>query len=182
MFNFGPTKDKVKEVEEWLQKEFSQIRTGRASPSILDSVQVQAYGSRMQLRELASVLVEDPRTIRVEPWDKSQGKEIEKAVIASNLGLSVNVDDKGLRIIFPELTSERREQFVKVAKQKLEEARISLRSIRDKVWDEIQAKEKQGGMGEDEKFRLKDDLQKIVDDTNTKLDELLERKVLEISN
>jgi len=180
MFNWNPIKEKARGVEEWLQKEFSQIRTGRAAPAILDSVHVEAYGSRMQLRELATVMIEDPRTIRIEPWDKSQGKEIEKAIVSSNLGLSVNSDDKGLRIIFPELTSERRESLVKIAKQKLEESRISLRGLRDKTWDEIQAKEKEGGMGEDDKFRLKDDLQKIVDETNKKLDEMLEAKTDEI--
>lgn len=182
MFNFGPLKDKAKEVENWLAKEFSVIRTGRALPSILDSVQVEAYGGRMGVKELATILIEDPRTIRVEPWDKSHSKEIEKAIISSNLGLSVNVDDKGLRIVFPELTSERREQLTKVAKQKLEDARVTLRSLRDKTWEEIQVKEKQGGMGEDEKFRFKDELQKIVDDTNKKLEETLERKINEISN
>ena len=181
MFNFGPTKEKAKGVEEWLQKEFSQIRTGRATMSILDSVKVESYGTAMAIHTLATLSIQDPRTIRVEPWDKAQMKEIERAVIAANLGLSVNVDDKGLRIIFPELTSERREQLAKLAKQKLEEARISLRALRDKAWDEIQAKEKEGGMGEDDKFRLKDELQKIIDATNKKLDESLERKIIEIS-
>lgn len=181
MFNWTIIKEKARGVDEWLQKELSQIRTGRAAPAILDSIHVEAYGSRMQLRELATVMIEDPRTIRIEPWDKSQGKEIEKAIITSNLGLSVNTDDKGLRVIFPELTSERRISLVKIAKQKLEEARISLRSLRDKTWDEIQAKEKEGGMGEDDKFRLKEDLQKIIDETNKKLDEMLERKVDEIT-
>ena len=181
MFNFGPTKEKAKGVEEWLQKEFSQIRTGRGTMSILDSVKVESYGTAMAIHTLATLSIQDPRTIRVEPWDKAQMKEIERAVIAANLGLSVNVDDKGLRIIFPELTSERREQLAKLAKQKLEEARISLRALRDKAWDEIQAKEKEGGMGEDDKFRLKDELQKIIDATNKKLDESLERKIIEIS-
>ncbi|MEK9185153.1 MAG: ribosome-recycling factor, partial [Patescibacteria group bacterium] len=112
---------------------------------------------------------------------QNQTKIIEKAIISSNLGLSVNVDDRGLRIIFPELTSERREQLAKVAKQKLEEARVTLRTLRDKTWEEIQTKEKKGGMGEDDKFRLKNDMQKMVDETNKKLEELFNRKADEIS-
>ena len=168
-------------MENWLHKELSVIRTGRAAPSILDAVQVEAYGSKMEIKELATVLIEDVRTIRVEPWDKNQTKIIEKAIISSNLGLSVNVDDRGLRIIFPELTSERREQLIKVAKQKMEEARVALRTLRDKTWEEIQTKEKKGGMGEDDKFRLKNDMQKMVDETNKKLEELFNRKADEIS-
>lgn len=167
-------------MENWLAKEFSVLRTGRAAPSILDAVQVEAYGSRMNIKELATVLIEDVRTIRVEPWDKNQTKIIEKAIISSNLGLSVSADDRGLRIIFPELTSERREQLVKVTKQKLEEARTTLRMLRDKTWEEIQAKEKEGGMGEDDKFRFKDELQKLVDLTNKTLEDFLNRKTSEI--
>jgi ribosome recycling factor len=181
MFNFSAFKEKAKEVESWLTLELKVLRTGRAVPAILDSVQVEAYGGKMSIKELATILLEDPRTIRVEPWDKTQGKEIEKAIISSNLGLGVSADNKGLRIVFPELTSERREQLVKVAKQKLEEARMTLRSLRDKTWEEIQAKEKEGGMGEDDKFRLKEELQEFVDETNKKLEELLDRKVEEIT-
>lgn len=182
MFNFSQFKEKTKEIETWLQKEFSVLRTGRAVPAILDSIQVESYGTKMGIKEVAAILLEDPRTIRIEPWDKSQSKNIEKAIITSNLGLSVSVDDKGLRIIFPELTSERREQLAKVAKQKLEEARVSLRSLRDKTWEEIQKKEKEGGMGEDDKFRLKEEMQKLVDDANKKLEELSDRKVSDINS
>src|SRR3989344_9704833 len=179
MFNFNNFKTKVKGVEDWLLKELSSIRTGRASASILDAIQVNAYGNNMAVSNIASISIEDPRTIRVEPWDKTQGKEIEKAIVNSNLGLSVNSDDKGLRIIFPELTSERRESLVKIAKQKLEESRISLRGLRDEVVKEIEAKEKEGGMGEDDKFRLKEELQKLVDILNRKLEELFEKKEVE---
>lgn len=180
MFNFNELKQKIKEVEEWLSKEFIAIRTGRASASILDSLEIEAYGSRMSVRELANILIEDAKTIKVEPWDLSVGKNIEKAITVSNLGLSVSPYDKGLRIIFPELTAERREQFVKIARAKLEEARVSLRGLRDKTSKEIEIKEKAGGMGEDEKFRLKDEMQKIIDEANQKLDSLTEKKEQEI--
>jgi ribosome recycling factor len=180
MFNFNNFKTKAAAVEEWLVKEMSFIRTGRALPSILDAVSVEAYGGRMAVKELASISVEDPRVIRVEPWDKTQTKAIEKGIQSANLGLSVNSDEKGLRVIFPELTSERREQVIKLAKNKLEESRITLRGLRDEVMKEIEAKEKEGGMGEDDKFRFKEELQKMVEALNTKLEEMFERKEKEI--
>ncbi len=124
--------------------------------------------------------MEDVKTIRIEPWDLSVGKAVEKAINSSNLGLSVASFDKGLRIIFPELTAERREQFVKVVKNQLEEAKVSLRTLRDKVWKAIEEKEKSGGMGEDDKFRFKDEMQKIIDESNRKLEEMAERKEAEI--
>ncbi len=181
MYNFTNFKTKAAAIEEWLHKEMSFIRSGRALPSILDAVSVEAYGGKMGIKELASVFVDDPRTLRVEPWDKTQGKAIEKAVNAANLGLSVNASEHGLRIIFPELTSERREQVLKLARSKLEESRISIRSLRDEQMKEIDNKEKKGGMGEDDKFRFKEELQKLTEEANKKLEEIFERKEKEIS-
>ncbi|HEY4480425.1 MAG TPA: ribosome-recycling factor [Candidatus Paceibacterota bacterium] len=180
MFNFGDLKEKIKNVDDWFAKELSSIRTGRATPAVLDFVEVLAYGQKMSIKELANILTEDAKTIRIEPWDQSVAKEIEKAIVSSNLGLSVAPFEKGLRVIFPELTSERREQFVKIVKGKLEEARASLRSARDKTWKEIEEKEKLGGMGEDDKFRLKTDMQKLIDDGNKKLDEMAAKKEADI--
>ncbi len=180
MFNFTELKENTKGVEGWFQKELSVIRTGKATPVILDFVQVEAYGSKMSIKELANVVIEDAKTIRIEPWDASVGKSIEKAITFSNLGLSVAPFEKGLRVIFPDLTSERREQFIKVVKNKLEDGRVSLRGLRDKTWKAIEDKEKGGGMGEDDKFRLKEDMQKIIDESNKKLEELALRKEAEI--
>lgn len=182
MFDFLDLKTKSKEVENWLAKEFSVIRTGRASSMILDFVQVEAYGSKMNIKELANILVEDAKTIRIEPWDMTVGKSIEKAINASNLGLSVAPFDKGLRVIFPELTAERREQFVKVIKGLLEEAKVSIRNLRDKTWKAIEEKQKAGGMGEDDKFKLKEEMQKIINEVNQKMEELTEKKEKEIKN
>ncbi len=180
MFDFSDLKEKSKDIENWLAKELSVIRTGRATSAILDFVQIEAYGSKMAIKELANITVEDAKTIRIEPWDLSIGKSIEKAIISSNLGLSVSPFDKGLRIIFPDLTAERREQFIKVSRQKFEEAKVSLRNLRDKTWKAIEEKEKSGGMGEDDKFRLKEEMQKIIDESNKKLEELTARKETEI--
>lgn len=179
-YNFAPLKKKIVETEEWLQKEFSQIRTGRATPIILDAVSVDAYGSRMSIKEVAGVTIEDPKTIRVVPWDTTLVRAIEKGIIDSNLGLSVSVDEKGLRVIFPELTAERRVQLAKVAKQKLEEARVSLRGEREATRADIATQEKDGDISEDDKFRLNEELQKMIDGANAKLDELAERKDKEI--
>ena len=180
MFNFGELKEKIKGIEEWLTKELSVIRTGRATPLILDFVEVEAYGTKMSIKELANIVLEDSKTVRVEPWDTTVGKNIEKAISISDLGLSLSPFEKGLRVIFPDLTAERREQFIKVLKTKLEEARVSLRSLRDKTWKMIEDKERNGGMGEDDKFRLKEDMQKIIDESNKKLEELADRKEKEI--
>lgn len=182
MFDFLELKEKSKEVENWFSKELSIIRTGRATSAILDFVQVEAYGSKMSIKELANVNVEDAKTVKIEPWDMSIGKSIEKAITSSNLGLSVAPFDRGLRIIFPELTAERREQFIKVVKGRLEEAKVSLRNLRDKTWKIIEEKEKSGGMGEDDKFRLKEEMQKIIDESGRKLEESAEKKEKEIKS
>jgi len=174
-------KKRGEEVLRWLQGEFSSIRTGRATPAILDGVRVEVYGSQLPVNHIASVTIEDPRTICVAPWDKNQSRDIERAINDAELGLSVNVSDAGIRVIFPELTSERRVALLKIAKGKHEEARISLRKARDAVWGDIQNKEREGEIPEDDKFRLKDELQGIVDEINKKLDAMLEKKEREIS-
>jgi ribosome recycling factor len=180
MFNFTNLKNTVKESEEWLQNELSSIRTGRAAVSFLDGVLVEAYSTRMPLREVTTISLEGPKVIRLEPWDKSLVKAIEKSLQGANLGISTNADERGLRLIFPDLTSERRQELSKHAGVKLEEARVKLRGLRDKVWNEIQAKEKEGGMGEDDKFRLKDEMQKIIDESNRKLQDMTDKKQSEI--
>ena len=180
-YNFTPLKQETKNIEDWLRREFTTIRTGRATPAILDGVRVEAYGADMSIVELANVSVEDARMIRVTPWDMSIVKAIEKGITASDLGLSLAVDDKGIRITFPELTSDRRTSLIKIAKQKLEDARVTLRTERERVIKDIEKQEKEGSISEDEKFRLKAELQKMLDDTNRVLDEIFVKKEKEIS-
>lgn len=179
-YNFTSFKSNVKETEEWLKREFTTIRTGRATPAILDSVKVEAYGSLMAINELANVSIEDARMLRITPWDMTIAKDIEKAMIVSDLGLSVTVDDKGLRVIFPDLTSDRRVALIKIAKQKLEDAKVALRTEREKVIKDIDRQEKEGEMSEDEKFRIKAELQKMLDESNRSLDEVFAKKEKEI--
>ncbi len=180
IYNFTPFKQKSTEIHEWLLREFAGIRTGRASPAILDGVLVEAYGSQMPVSQLATIATEEARMIRISPWDTTQTKPIEKAIIASGLGLSVTVDGVSLRVIFPELTADRRVALLKIAKQKLEDAKTTLRGERERVIKDIDAQEKSGTISEDEKFRFKTELQKMVDEAGRKLEEIFGKKEKEI--
>ncbi len=179
-YNFSNFKTGLKKIEEFLGKEYSQLNIGRASPMVLDGVMVESYGSRVPLKNVASVSIEDPKTLRIAPWDKSQVKEIEKAIIASNLGLSVATDDAGIRVIFPQLTTETRQTLVRVLKEKLEESRITVRHERLAVLEEIEAQEKAAKLTEDEKFKAKDELQKITNEANQNLEDIFDRKEKEV--
>ncbi|MDP2651577.1 MAG: ribosome recycling factor [bacterium] len=180
-YDFTSLKNKIKETEEWLARELSGVRTGRATPTLLDGVKPEAYGTRTPLRELGSVSVEDARTLRVIPWDRGLMKAIEKGITDADLGVGVATDDQGLRISFPELTSERREQLLKIAGDKTEQAKVTLRSHRTDALKSLEAAEKGGGMGEDEVKRLKAEIQKLIDAGNDALIKVLERKETEIA-
>lgn len=173
---FQSFKEASDKTLEWLRSEYVGLRTGRATPSILDVVSVDAYGGKSRIVEVASVSAEDPRTLRVSPWDKTLVKAIDSAIRESNLGLSVAVDSEGLRVSFPELTADRRQSLVKVAKEKLEEARIRIRTERQKMIGEIEKSD----AGDDDKTRAKNDLQKLVDEANKRLEEIAEKKEKEI--
>ncbi|HQT82799.1 MAG TPA: ribosome recycling factor [Candidatus Paceibacterota bacterium] len=180
-YDFSKLNEQIKETEEWLARELSGVRTGRATPTLLDGVKPEAYGTRTALRELGSVSVEDARTLRVIPWDKGLLKAIEKGITDANLGVGVSTDDQGLRISFPELTSERRTQLSKIAGDKTEQAKVTLRAHRTDALKALEAAEKAGGMGEDEVKRLKGEIQKLIDAGNEALLKTLERKEEEIA-
>ena len=179
-YNFSNFKTELKKVEEFLSKEYQQLNVGRASPTILDSISVESYGAYVPLKNVASVSIEDPKTLRIAPWDKGQIKGIEKAIISANLGLSVATDDAGIPVIFPQLTTETRVTLVKTLKEKLEEERITVRRERERIWDDVQTKEKEGKMPEDDKFRAKEELQKIIDEVNKNLESIFEKKEKEV--
>ena len=181
-YDFTKFKKSLSGTEEWLKKEFTNIRTGQASPALLDSVRVDSFGTLSPLVQLGSISTEGARTLRIVLWDNSQTKEVEKAISLADLGVSVVVDDKGLRVNFPELTAERRVQIVKIAKEKLEEGKKQIRMHRDDVMKDLQAKEKAGGMGKDEAFRHQKEIQKMVDETTKKLEELYTKKDKEITS
>lgn len=171
----------LSDVTHWLENEFVSIRTGQATPTLLDGVRVDSYGASVPINQVSSVGTEDARTLRVSPWDNSQVSAIEKAISEANLGVSVVGDSGEVRVIFPELTGERRQQLVKLAKSKLEEARVSVRHVRDEVMKLIDKAEKAGEISEDDKFGRKEDVQKEVDSTNQKLEKLFNEKEAQIS-
>jgi len=181
IYDFTKLKNKIKETEDWMKKEYTAIRTGMASPQLLDGIQVESYGQRMPLNQVGSVSVADAKSLLVTPWDASQVKAVEKAITVADLGVSLKTDEKGVRVFFPELTSERREILMKLAKEKLEQAKITLRGVRDEVVKDIDAKEKEGGMGEDDKFRFKAEMQKLVDAGNSALEAVFVKKEKEIT-
>lgn len=181
-YDFSNLKTNIRETEEWLSRELAGVRTGRATPTLLDAVKPDAYGARTPLRDIASVSVEDARTLRIIPWDKGLLKAIEKGIVDADLGVGVSTDELGLRVSFPELTSERRVQLAKIAGDKTEQAKVTLRSHRTDALKALDAAEKEGGMGEDEMKRLKVEIQKFVDEGNSALAALLERKEEEIGH
>ncbi len=180
-YDFSALTNGIKETEEHLARELANIRTGRAAPALLDGVKPEAYGTRTPLRELASVSIEDARTLRVMPWDKSLGKAIEKAITEADLGVSVVTDDQGVRVIFPELTAERRTLLAKVAGEKLEQAKVAVRTHRTEAIRALEAAEKEGGMSKDDLFRLKEEVQKMIDAGIERLEAAVERKRGEIA-
>lgn len=173
--------ERLDETIDWLTKEFAGIRTGQASPALLDNIKVESYGTLVPLNQVGSVGIEDARTLRISPWDASQIAAIETAILDADLGVSVATDSAGLRAIFPELTSERRAQLTKLAKQKLEDARVSVRAARDEVMKELDRQEKAGEISEDEKFSQREQVQSKVDATNKKLDEQFHAKETEMT-
>ncbi len=172
---------KLQETKEWLQKEYAGIRTGQASPALLDGVRVESYGSMMPLNQVGSVGTEDARTLRISPWDSSQVASIERAIHDADLGVSVATDSSGLRVVFPELTSERRTQLLKLAKTKLEEARIAVRATRDEIMKHIDKALKDGDLSEDEKFTKKESVQTAVEVANKDLETLFAAKEQELN-
>ncbi len=175
-YNTSNLKSELKKIEEWLSKEYASVHTGKATPMVLDSIMVESYGSRMPIKNVASVSIEDPKTLRIAPWDKNQIKDIESAIMEANLGLSVVSDSDGVRAIFPMLTTENRTKLAKILKEKLEDARISVRKMRQEEIDTI------GDLPEDEMKRAKDDIQKCVDEANNNLEGIFAKKESDVMN
>lgn len=180
--NFTNFKNELKKVEDFLSKSYSELNIGRASPIVLDSLLVESYGMKQPIKNVASVSIEDPKTLRINPWDKSVIKEIERSIQAANLGLSTAVDESGLRVIFPQLTGETRQKLVKVLKDKLEDARISVRKVRQDEMDTLETAKKNTELTEDELKRAKEELQKLVDESNKNLENIFTKKETEVLN
>lgn len=175
-YNTQNFKIELKKVEEWLSKEYASVHTGRATPMVLDNVMVESYGQRMSIKNVAGITIEDSKTLRIAPWDKSQIKGIESAIAECNLGLSIVSDSDGVRVIFPMLTTENRMKLAKILKDKLEDARISVRKERQIEMDKLD------DLPEDEKKRAKEDIQKCVDESNRNLEAIFEKKEIDVMN
>ncbi len=179
-YSFTETESNKAKIIEWLQNEYRAIQTGRATPAVLDGIAIEQYGSRTPLAHVASISIEDPRTLRVAPWDKSVIRDIEKSINEADIGLSVSSDDQGLRVAFPMLTTETRQKLVKVLKDRLEEARVRVRAMREDVNKDIDARSKGGEYGEDDRMGYRDQLQKIVDGANADLEGVFAKKEKEV--
>ncbi len=175
-YNTTNLKNELKKIEEWLSKEYASVHTGKATPMVLDSITIESYGSRMPIKNVASISIEDPKTLRVAPWDKNQIKEIESGIMAANLGLSVVSDSDGVRVIFPMLTTENRTKLAKILKDKLEDARISVRKARQEEMDNL------GDLPEDEEKRARDEVQKCIDEGNKNLEAIFAKKESDVMN
>jgi ribosome recycling factor len=178
MYTHNTAKEQFKKGIEWLETMYQGIHTGRASPIVLDNISIESYGNFQPIKNVASVTIEDPKTLRIVPWDKSQIKDIEKAIQTSDLGLGTAVDDAGVRVIFPMLTTENRQKLVKILKEKLEDARITVRKIREEMLGMI----KEDALPEDDARRMKEELQKLVDDANQSLEAVFSKKENEVMN
>jgi ribosome recycling factor len=177
---FRLTEEEMKKAIIDLEHEFSTIRTGRASPTLLDGVLVEAYGGKSPIKQIASISIPDARSIVIQPWDKGTLGSIEKALLAANLGFTPTNDGRVIRINLPALTEERRKEFVKLAKNMAENSRVSIRNVRRKHKDEVKKLEKDHKIGEDEMYTDIDKIQEMTDGYIRKVDELLTLKEEEI--
>lgn len=164
-----------------LSKDFSKLRTGRASSSLIEDIKVDYYGTPTPMQQIASISIPDSRTIAIQPWDKNAFAAIEKAIQKSDLGLNPVNDGKLLRIVMPPLTGDRRKELAKVAKKYTEDAKVAIRNIRRDLNDTLKKLKTDGDASEDEMHRLLDEIQKITDAHVAKADTLLEEKEKEIT-
>lgn len=163
-----------------LQHELSALRTGRASASLVEHLQVEYYGSMAELMTIAQIAVPEPRQITIQPYDKNALKDIEKAIQQSNIGINPVNDGNVIRLTVPAMTEERRKELAKTVSQMAEKARVAVRNIREDIWKEIQRQEKEGVISEDDKIAGKDELQDEVDKWNAEIKKLAEEKEREV--
>ncbi|MEE4113798.1 MAG: ribosome recycling factor [Desulfobacteraceae bacterium] len=174
------TKDRMGKTITDLKNELKRVRTGRASLSLLDGIRVDYYGTQTQLNQMASLSVPESRLIAIQPWDVSAIKEIEKAILKSDLGLTPSSDGKLIRIAIPPLTEERRKELVKVVSKMCEEHKIAVRNIRRDSNELLKGFKKDGDISEDDAFKAQDSVQKVTDEYINRIDEIYKNKEKEI--
>ena len=175
--NIKPELDKV---IAFLDRELQKIRTGRASPSLVEDVVVECFGQTFPLKQLAAISTPEPRQILIQPWDKSYIEGVVKALEKTGVGANPIVDKEVIRLSLPPLSEEYRKDLMRLISEKQEQARQTIRRWREAAWDKIQEKYREGEIREDDKFRAKDELQDLVDEYNEKIEEIGERKKKEI--
>lgn len=162
------------------EEKLSEVRAGRANPAILNKVKIDYYGTPTPINQVAGVSVPEARLIVIQPWDVSVLKDIEKAILASDIGINPNNDGKVIRLAFPELTEERRKELVKDIKKMAEEAKVAVRAVRREGIDEAKTKQKNSEITEDELKNAENDIQKLTDKKIEEVDKILENKEKEI--
>jgi ribosome recycling factor len=178
--NQDDIKRKMEGAMKTLQHDFTGLRTGRASPNLLDTIQIDAYGSLLPINQVGNVTAPEPRMLSVSVWDKSMVKAVEKAIRESNLGLNPAIDGQTIRVPIPALSEERRKEMVKIAGKYAEQTRIALRNVRRDAMDDLKRQEKDGKISEDEQRKHSDTVQKITDEFVKKVDEALVAKEKDI--
>lgn len=172
--------EKMIKTEQVVVNEFAGVRTGKASAGLVENIMVEVYGSQMRIRELAGITTPEPRTLAIQPWDINSIHPIEKAIQKANLGLNPTIQGKVLRIFFPELSQERRQEFVKIVKKMTEEGRVAIRHVRRDAMEQLKKHAHDSGVSEDEEKQCEKDLQKLTDDYISKIDQHLVHKEKEI--
>ena len=172
--------DKMEKTLSNLQEEYVSIRAGRANPHILDKIQVDYYGTPSSLQSVANISVPEALMIQIQPWEASLIKDIEKAILASDIGLTPANDGKVIRLVFPELTEDRRKELVKDVKKKGENAKVAVRNVRRDANDTIKKENKANEISEDEQKQLEDKIQKLTDKFVAKIDDAVEAKSAEV--
>ena len=172
--------DKMIKTEQVVMNEFAGVRTGKASASLVENVIVEVYGAQMRIRELAGITTPEPRMLVVQPWDVNSLHPIEKAIQKANLGLNPAIQGKIIRLAFPELSQERRQEFVKITKKMAEDGRVAVRHVRRDAMDQLKKHAHDSGITEDQEKQAEKDLQKLTDQYTAKIDGHLASKEKEI--
>jgi ribosome recycling factor len=172
--------ERMIKTEEVVQNEFAAVRTGKASPALVENIVVEVYGSQMRIRELAGISTPEPRMLMIQPWDNASIQPIEKAIQKANIGLNPAVQGKFIRLILPDLSTEQREKFVKACKKMAEDGRVAVRHVRRDAMEQLKKHGHDSGVSEDETKQAEKDLQKLTDDYVAKIDQHLAQKEKEI--
>ena len=175
-----PFEDKMSKTIEVLKEEYASVRAGRANPHLLDKLRVDYYGTPSSIQSVANISVPEARVIQIQPWESKMIKEIEKAILASDIGITPGNDGKVTRLVFPELTEDRRKELVKDIKKKAEAAKVAVRNVRRDANDAIKKAAKASEISEDEQKQIEDEIQKMTDKFVAEIDKCTEAKTAEI--